>query len=267
MPLLNWLEFTKTNLTVRYRANQEPQRLTIDIKLQGRPNIPPAPTAILALARYINRGMAGSDIFAPGAGAAKHLVRVDPTKAWGPDYHCEIEVASVAPIYLRTIVEELRGAGDQQPIASLSIVGDLGLDDTHLSVDEARCRGWLDDVAAYPRPWPKLSFSFDEKSLGGQGITVRITFAKLLTIEARAELQERILGWNNMVGNYVTPDGKFERFKLGQTMPKYAATKRELTFRIELFERTRGPSRDLLLNMMQRFHEEILPVEHIELKL
>lgn len=130
MPLISFLDFVAHGgLSVLYRASPAPQELTVDIRTAGMPAEGVANWYFQALIDTINAGGAGSAIFSPSQGFAELLAgpRVD-ADALRPDHHAVLRVAGVAPIFLRTFVEELRNAGMQQPVTSLSIVGALPVD-------------------------------------------------------------------------------------------------------------------------------------------
>jgi hypothetical protein len=65
-----------------------------------------------------------------------------------------LRIAGVAPKFMRTVVEELRVAGMDQPVTSMQVVGSLPLDPTAMSVREGQVKAWLDDPTAYLEPWP-----------------------------------------------------------------------------------------------------------------
>jgi hypothetical protein len=265
MPILNWLEFTEKKLAVSYRASAEPQQVDIDLVLNHVAGVPRAWTSISSIVGYINGGMGGSDVFAPSAGQAELLTPFQEKGVRGPKYHYKLRMASAAPIFIRTIVEELRGAGWQEPIKSLKIIGSLPTDASDLSVTETRVRDWLEDPTAYARRWSKLGFAARQEDKGAAGVTFRMVFGKPLTVALKGKLRDRVLSWHNMSDLYVNPAGKFERIKLGQALPRYAFTKREMTVRIERFDRTHEPASALLVNMLQRVHDELIPIGNVEL--
>jgi hypothetical protein len=260
MPLLNVLEFTKKNLAVSYRASEKPQDLHVDVEL-SRPRQTLDLNTIQSLGLDMGSGAAGSDVFPPSAGTADLLAPTGPLPKATKKHRITYRVASIAPIYVRLLVEQLRAIAETEPLAGMQITGDLPLDATPLSVNEATVRKWLDDPAAYPKRWPKLAYRHEVEELDAKGVSARVRFARDVPPAFRKEMQFFFLGWRNIVVNYVSPEGEFIRQKLGPTVPKCAGTKREVTMSIEDFEHTRRPSADLLLNMLQKVHDEKLPIE------
>jgi hypothetical protein len=268
MPLLNALEFARDHLAVSYRASPDQQTLTVHFRLEG-PEVKPTNTSILALCHEIEFGMGGSDVFAPMAGRAPAPPPTFLKDGFvGPnEYRFTLEVASVAPIFLRIFVERMRAVGRDFPLASLSITGALPCDTGPMSVNERNVIGWLDDPLAYPRRWPKVSFPFDIEEGPSKGVSIQISFAGPVKKEARHEIETRLLFWRNLVVGYVSPNGEFVRQQLGPTLPRYAWKKGALGCGIERFDHTRGPSVDVLLNMLERVHAAIIPLQRVVIRI
>jgi hypothetical protein len=266
MPLLNALDFVADRLLVSYRASLEPQNVTLHFELKSAST--GDPITIYTIWDQILLGMAGSDVFAPtsGDGTMPPMSSLKDGRLSPKEYKVVLpDVRGTAPVYLRLVVELLRVVGGNTDIASLDIRGDLPADASPMSVTEREVKKWLDDPTAYPRRWPKLSFPVEEKELAGKGISAHIGFAKPPNNKQKGELETRILGWRNLVVNYVSPDGEFVPQKLGPTVPKVVWKKSEAVASIELFEHTREPAMDVLLNVLERAHHEIGPLTHVKL--
>jgi hypothetical protein len=266
MPLLNALDFAADRLLVSYRASPEPQNVTLHFELKGASN--GQPIAFFAIWSQIHLGMAGSDVFAPTACDATrpHGKFLSQGRVTPKEYKVVLtDVRGVAPIHLRLLIERLRMVGGNTELASLDIRGDLPVDESPLSVSERQVRQWLDDPAAYPRRWPKLSFPVEEKEFTGKGVSAHIGFADAPDDQKKADLEMRVLEWRNAAVNYVSDDGEFVPQKLGPTMPKVVWKKSEAVASIELFEHAREPSMNLLLNVLERAHHEIGPITHVTL--
>jgi hypothetical protein len=219
--------------------------------------------ALQAITTWVNDGQAGSDVFAPAAGKAKFSNQ--PANN-AKEHSFGFEVQGMAPIMMRLVIERLRSVGGDVPLKALEITGDLAPDGTDRSVTEKDAKRWLDDPEAYPKQWSKLTFPFEDEDLDARGISIRLTFAAAPTKEQLTHIRARLLGWTNLVNHYVSPAGEFVPIKMGPTLPKFVEAKRELTAGIELFERTRGPARAVLLNTLQRMHEDVLPIAAALLK-
>jgi hypothetical protein len=262
MPLLNALDFTVgPNFSVRYRASAEPQEVFITAELSSAAYMH-ITNALLTTEQAAEFGVTGSDCFAPALGRAQPLANARD----GRRVTATIEVAGFAPVAVRRLVEELRAIGMTTPIASLEIVGALPLDDSNLSITEHHVRAWLDDTTAYVKQWPHLSFPVVRRDVDTKGVSARVAFAAAPADDRRKNVQTRFLAWRNFVSSYVSPAGTYVPQQLGQTMPKYAWKASEIVMRIPEFERTRGPSADALVNMLQRMHEEVAPIAEVELK-
>jgi hypothetical protein len=267
MPLLNELDFSRDALAVSYRASPDPQKVTIHFRTQ-RPLVIEDSIAVLVLTKMARLGMAGSDLFDPRAG---HSPRPSPkvvkeSRVAPGEYRLTLEMAAVAPIFMRIMVEHLRAVGKTVPLASLSILGELPTDATPMSATERDVKRWLDDAKAYPKRWPTISFPVEIEEPELRGLSVRMSFGGKTDKSVQNELESRLLAWRNMVVNYVSPTGGFVRQQLGPTVPTYAWKKGELSCGIELFEHTRGPSVDILLNMLERVHAEVVPLRHALVK-
>jgi len=266
MPLLNALDFAADRLLVGYRASLEPQNLTVHFTLKAPTG--GATSTFPSLCSYMNTGMAGSDVFAPTAGGVEppspHLMR--DGRIAPDEYKVVLKgVRGVAPIFIRQIVEIMRGVGRVVELSSLDIRGELPTDASDMSVTERGVRQWLEHPLAYPRRWPKPSFVVEEKDFEGRGVSARIAFAEAPDDVQRQELQTRILGWRNLANYYVSPEGKFVSHSLGPTLPKIVFKKTEAVASIEQFHNTRGPAMDILVNVLERAHHEVVPITRVVL--
>jgi hypothetical protein len=267
--VLSDLDFTKNNLRIRYRASAEPQELDVDIRTRGIIPIDFAGVALRRIMDIVTFGAAGSSVFAPSVGAAKVLsgppLAPIGLPSYGPDYHWTLEVAGIAPVTFRTFVEQLRISGGYLvPVESLSLTGSLPLGDTPLSITEQQVKSWLDDPKAYAEEWPAPGFTVLRGDVA-EGATLRILLADEITAELSEALKTICLAWVNVTSEYVSESGDLVRVLPDlKDLPLFGLGKRELSARYRAFPRRRAPSRAVIVNMLERFHQTVAKIVEVE---
>lgn len=266
MPLLRHLDFAARDLHVAYCASLEPQELHIDVKTAGPAAKAEAEARIGTIIANINAGAAGGDVFHPAAGSAALLAGTSghPSNL-GPDYQFRLQVAGVAPLYLRTIVEELRWVGFNQPVSFMSIVGTRPLDSTPLSVQSAAVRAWLDDPSAYLPRWPKPEFDVSDHEAYGASIHVQLLDP--LTLSTELALRDAVMQWVVMTQQYVDGEGREVVRILHHTLPRDGASRTGYRAMCEEFLHTSGPSRAALINILTRYHRTVAPIAMVQIGL
>jgi len=272
MPLLNMMDFAESHLAVRFRASIEPQEVDIYVKTAGRSQERNAGADMAVLASQVRYGVAGGSRFEPARGLWERLSGVAaPDKgpeAFGPEYRWKCRVAAIDPLFLRSVAEGLRSCGwaPDNPVEEMSIVGQLPLDDSDLSVTETQVRAWLDDPTAYVGEWPNPGFPIDHKEATGTGVALRVKLQRAATSEELDWLNGCAHAWVNTLSNYVSEDGKQIRFEFG-LLPRVSRSKLGLSAHYKEFRWTRGPARAVIINTLARYHVTYAPIERVELRL
>jgi hypothetical protein len=267
MPLLPHLEFASRALTVSYRGSLDPQDVTIDVAVLAPPAAPFAHMAMRAVVDAVNAGVAGGDVFSPGAGRAERLAGPwYDADALGANYRWVIEVAGVAPLFVRNMVEELRRAGMNRDVVAMSIVGALPVDATPMSVREAHVRAWLDDAGAYLPAWPSLGVPVTSTPRE-TGAALRLEMAQPISPPVRQALEDLSVNWLNFIRNYVGERGGMVYADPHKTLPSFGQSKTEFRALYEEFLYAKGPARALLVNMLARFHERVARIAAAEIAL
>ncbi len=269
MPLVNRLDFARSNLALAYRASPEPQQLYLDVVARAPPaEVPMAHWCIAQLLDTINSGGAGGAVFSPSQGFARCLTGPQtPAEASTHRYQWTLEIAAVAPRFMRNFVEELRRAGMEQPITAMRIAGALPPDRSPLSVTEHEVRAWLDDPTAYLEAWPTPGFpvTFTETN---EGALLRIELGERITPALRLELERVCVLWINSMRNCAAElGGDVSLIDVGKVLPVFAQTKVELRARYGEFLYLRAPAQAMIVNLLQRFHDEVAPLAALEVVL
>ncbi|XXX80859.1 hypothetical protein WMF30_19065 [Sorangium sp. So ce134] len=259
MPLLPGLEFTQQNLRVAYRASADPQEVTIDVVTAAASRSPVAPVILRKLLDAVQRGSAGGHRFPPAAGAAEIL---DESADRGPSYRWKVRLAAVDPLFLRTMVEELRLSTPGAPTLRMHILGALPLDDSPLSIREDAVKAWLDDPRAYLREWPAPGFPIVDR---GDWAMWRVRLHDRITPDVRRKLDLVALGWFNDVWTYVHDTGQPEEQRADQGLPRCGSGKLEFSAAYHRFYFARRPSRARLVNALTRFHQTVAPIAAAEI--
>lgn len=269
MPLLDDLDFVQNSLSVSYRASQEPQTLSIYVATDHAEEAAYGPRFITTLINVINSGGAGGVHFHPATGLAELLSGPTYPEGEGPQFNWDLRVAGVSPLFVRNIVEALRLSGGlENPTQAMSIRGSLPLDDTELSARETDVKAWLEDPLAYVGEWIDPGFPIKQRESPNAGLRIRL--GKNLNAATEDELKGVCLQWLAATLNYMNEFGEpilDEPDRLARLLPKFGATKRELRAFYEEFTRSRVPSRAVIVNMLARFHAQVLPIEEVELAL
>lgn len=264
MPLVNHLEFTRHALGVAYRASAAPQDLSVVVETAGPAAVPVAPTLMRDIVAAILAGAAGGAEFHPMTGACE-IIQDCPAPA-GPRYAWTLRVAGVTPLFLRVMVEMLRGAGWDQVATSMAIVGSLPLDSSPSSVREPAVRAWLDDPDAYPAAWLEVPFRLLDHSASGASLRVALTAA--VTPEVRGAFELLAVEWLNAVSTYVDADGDYVPLEFdAKVLPAFGRSRTELRAAFQRFRHTRPPARAALVNMLIRFHHAVAPIAEAEIGL
>ncbi|MGK3983610.1 hypothetical protein WME99_11280 [Sorangium sp. So ce136] len=266
MPLLDALDFVKTDLIVRYRGSAEPQELSIDVKLARKAGKERAPQIIRPLIDTIAFGAAGGAEFAPWLGEAELLSGPwDPPESLGPNLSYRLRIAAVSPLFMRSMVENLREVGFRSKVKSMSILGSLAPDASPLSVHEGHVRAWLDDPTAHCSAWPEVPFPLKTRRTD-ETAEFRVVLAKGLTPKLREDLETLSYIWMNSVDDYVDEEGEqVELHRLDQRMPAFGRTKTEFRASFKEFLHVREPSRAVLSNMLVRFHHRVAKIAEAEI--
>jgi hypothetical protein len=266
--LLSHLDFTKDSLWVRYRASAEPQRLDIEIRSAGPVPVEFGRVYLRRVLDIVNFGAAGGPIFDPALGAARLLAGPPEGAAFGPDYRWAIEIAGVAPIALRTFVEQLRSSGGLlQPVTSMALWGSLPPDAGPLSVTESDVRAWLRDPDAYVDSWPSPGFPVRSREVAS-GATLRVELADEITRPIAEALRTLGVAWVNVTSEYVAEWGAHAVITPAwKLLPSFGMGRRELSARYPEFPRRRAPARAAIVNMLARFHRTVAPIVEAEVGL
>lgn len=244
-------------LDVAYRGALESQLVDVQVHTSGPPELPLAPWAVESLVGCINRGLAGGAEFAPHEGqAAVEAAESGPARS-----AFRLVVRGMSPRFVRVIVEHLAASAHPHRVTAISIVGALPTDGSPMSVRETQLAGWLDDADAYPKAFPNPPFRVTTKHIP-RGATLKVTLAGNLEKFA-GELEETFSSWQTAVLTYPS----LAKTGRGVSAPhaQFARTRTELMAKLALFDHTRAPSRDALVNALSRFHTTVAPIASIEL--
>lgn len=266
--MLSHLEFVKESLWVRCRASEQPQVLDVDIRTAGPVPIEFGRVFLRRVLDIVNFGAAGGSVFDPSIGAA-HLLSGPPAgAALGPDYRWSIEIAGIAPIAFRTMVEQLRNStGLLVPVTSMAITGTLPLDASPMSVTEDHVRAWLGKPDALVDEWPTPGFPVVAREVSS-GATLRIELADEITQPIAEALRTIGVAWVNVTSEYVSEWGEPVNVKPAwKLLPSFGMGRRELSARYREFPRRRAASRAAIVNMLARFHRSVAPVAAVEIGL
>ncbi|KYF49764.1 hypothetical protein BE04_24725 [Sorangium cellulosum] len=265
MPIVSNLGFARSDLRVAYRGGVLPQIVGIDVSLSGADPESIAPIVIEGLVDQINAGGAGGAEFPPELGEAQVLsgpMEIDEPEATGPDYHWDLQVRAVSPRFVRNIVESMTSASAVVKVQSMRVTGSLPLDEGPLSVRDAQVRAWLDDPTAYLGAWPELGFPVHHVA-SPRGVTLRVRLAGELTDEHYDSLTRLLDTWGSVVQFYANLGGT----EMGAMQPDahLGRTKREFRAGKLFFDHTYAPTRDVLVNLLSRFHRVEAPIEQVEI--
>ncbi len=267
--MLSHLEFTRDSLLVRYQASAAPQRVDIDVHLAGPVLIDFGSVFLRRVMDIVNFGAAGGSMFAPAAGAARVLEGPPAAPlgvtSFGPAHHWSVEIAGVAPVALRTFVEQLRQCGGfLQPVTSMALVGSLPLGDDEGAITERHVRAWLSDPDAYAEEWPAPGFPVRSRRITS-GATLRIALKDEITPSLSEALRTLCVAWTNVASEYVSEWGELVTIVPEMAaLPSFGMGRRELSARYLQFPRRRAASRAAIVNMLERFHRTAAPIAEVE---
>jgi hypothetical protein len=260
------LAFAPTGLSVAYRASPKPQLVEIVARCVRKPQ-----RKVLAgllfehMARCIAKGAGGGREFAPAQVRFERLggpLEEDDARSVGREWRWKVKVAGLSPRYVRNVVEHLSlcGGGDT-PLESLSVRGELPLDDGPMSVREDDVLGWLTDVRAWPGAWPAPGFAVKDV-VTKAGVAVRVTMAKPITADVTKRMKHELLeAWSAEIALYAARDGT----RGGMSQPSFWTRGATFELRYGQFTYEPGPTRDMLLNMLVWFHERVSPIAEVEM--
>jgi hypothetical protein len=264
MPIVFNLDFVSTGLSVRYRASDAPQLVRLDVSLEQPAFDSAVPVIVNTFVRAIGAGAAGGAVFHPGVGSAKVLSGIDigDDGEEGPDYAYELEIAGASPHFVRCIVDDMCAASGETKLRSLSLTGSLPLDEGPLSVREPQVKAWLDDPAAYPEQWPSPGFLVVAKEVA-RGMSLRVAFADPMTDEVYDTVARAFRSWQHAVHHYVNIPGT----RLGgmDRDAQYGRKKFEFLAATPDFDYTRKPTRDALVNVLVKLHEQVARIAEVEI--
>lgn len=266
--MLSHLDFTKNNLWVRYRASAAPQRLDVNVQTAGPVPIELAPAFLRRVLDLVSFGAAGGSLFDPAIGSARVITGPPEGTALGPDHAWSLEISGVAPLALRTFVEQLRCCGGLvQPVTSMALQGSLPIDGSALSIDEERVRAWLSDPMAYLDEWPEPGFPVLTRKISS-GATLRIELADEITQPLAEALRTIGVAWVNFTSEYVSEAGELVIVRPAwNLLPSFGMGRREISARYKEFPKNRVASRAVIVNMLARFHRLVAPLVEVEIGL
>jgi hypothetical protein len=269
MSLPPYLAFIQDGLSVGYVAAPEPQEMRVELVLAEPHPVAVPPARLHMLVDAINAGAAGGADFAPGAGKAKILSgpapSLDPaTQDHGPAYRWALEVAGVSPLFLPLAVHVLALAGEPVPITRLTLAGARRADYEHPSVGDAQVGAWLRELGAFPGRWPTLPFELRE-DLIARGCAIRVRFDGDATPEVTDRLDEVIGLWGLVVVGCpsLARDGIGKR----SLLDRLGVGRSEYSRYIEEFDYAQEIAGSVLVNMLARFHEDVLPIACVDLRM
>jgi hypothetical protein len=249
------------DVAARYRGSASPQLLDVSFVAGGDLDEGALQAWALQMVDDISFGGAGGDLFHPCVGAAKIVHQ----RAEGRRGELRFEVAGVAPLFLRTLIESL--AMTTGGLASVLVQGAIapvaGDPASALGVDLLR---WLASGHPYLPRWPDPGFRVARGDSGGLALRVRLAAA--FDDATREAILQLIYVWRAQIAFYADEGGLFphdlaQRFEV--LWPYLGLAPRELRAFFQELPHARGPSVALLENMLCRFHAQA-PIDECEIK-
>jgi hypothetical protein len=264
-PLLEGLEFVHEGLFVSYRGSLDAQQLDFAVSLHT-PVLPArAVHAMTLVVDAINLGAAGGAHFPPWAGHAEALDGFRPRRTKTTELAFSINVAGVAPAFLRNVIELLREAGD---IEQLSVNGSLPLDDTELSVQEHVLAGWLADTDAYPEAWLRPGFDVGRGAAPKRGRSlVSVELLGAPQARTKAAFEKLVTTWLGIIATYVGRDGRPVDPAKARPQVTIEASGKHLHVFLDGFPFAPAPAEAILVNMLAGFHARTAKVAKVGLAL
>ncbi len=266
MPLLDRFEFVGMGFDVAYHASRELQLLHLEVTTLDKSSKRAAPIIIKRLMELINAGAASGSAFEPTVGYAERVNGPwDGPDAFGPDFRWTLRVRGVSPLFLRTIIEQLRRCGHDQPVTTMRVFGEEAIAGDDLGVDTEKMLRWLETVDAYVDECRSPGFSVSERGHSETSFSVELGGA---IDEGSADLLKQIaVRWIIATASYVDDDGRpvlRERMEIEKHLPTFEVYGGRFTARFARFLHAARPSRAVLVNMLARAKAEGLPIVSLE---
>jgi hypothetical protein len=173
-------------------------------------------------------------------------------------------VSALSPAYIKNVVKRFALLGNvSNPVLSMRITGSLPLDTSPLSVSEAQVLPWLEDPRAWPAVWSAPPFEVVDHDIAG-GVWLRLLFTDPTSVDTYRAFTSLLYSWCSEVA-YHPPAEEGGDPGVMQVMPQLARNHTTLSARYREFRYLGGPARDLIINMLVRFHHEVCPVSRVEL--
>lgn len=266
MPLLSGFDFLRLGFDVAYRASDEPQLLTIDVTMLDRSTKRSAPMIVKRLIELINAGAACGQMFDPRQSRAERVSGPwDGPDAFGPDFSWGVRVAGVSPLFIRTIVDQLRKCGHEQPVTTMRIRGALPLDGTPASVDRARMLEWL-EKPIYVDETPLRPFTVRFVPSAAVYFVVRRSMASSTVLDDA--LKHLAMRWLIATAAYVDESGRAvvrAKDDLERHLPGFHSDAVEFRAEFREFLHMADPSRAVLVNMLARLALTVAPFSEVEI--
>jgi hypothetical protein len=266
MALNTIVKFAEKNLEVAYRASAEPQSLRIRVELDGKRPDDRAGDHLDSLLFNVSHGIAGGPAFHPAKCAIKLVSgprkKTDKGIA-GPKFDWKLEVAGLAPKYVRSIVQRLAAIGGMVSVVKMEIEGSLAADKTESTVTTAIVKKWLADPTAFVDAWPEPGFEIKE-SKAKKAAAVRVVLAATISADQKTELDALREAFDREHMLYRTAKDELANI-YGDVKTAYQGA--EMKFGYDKFQAAGGPPRNALINLVARFHEKVAKVSMLELSL
>lgn len=252
---------------VAFREADEPQRLDLQVRYAGAPELPRPPWAAQTIAEAIAAGAACGATLEPTR--AMGAIVAGPTGLGAPregelasTYAWTLEVAGLSTCWLPAIVEQLVAAGLPHETELVSIVGERPLDRTPKSARSpeviAALRAPLRRVGAFAN----RGFTVERRPVA-RGMSVRARLRTEVTKEIAAAFAEALSAWQGAVLTYPNLALAGRGFMDPQLV--FGRTRAELMARATLFDLAPAPAADALINVMARFHAAVAELESLEI--
>lgn len=267
MPLLEGFDFLRLGFDVSYRASDEPQTLRIDVTTIDKSTKRSAPIIVKRLIELVNAGAASGALFSPDASFAERLSGPwDGPDAFGPDFSWVLRVKAVSPLFLRTMVDQLRKCGHDQAVTTMRIKGELAPDGSAHSVDAARMRAWLDDPDAYVDEWPNPGFEVVAKE--SEHTYVAVTMAAPIEPPFEEALKHTAMRWLIAAAAYVDDDGRAimrTKESLERHLPAFDTNGDCFVASFEEFRHRFMPARAIIVNMLAKMSAQGAAIKRVEI--
>lgn len=254
MPLLEGFDFLRLGFDVAYRASADPQLVRIDVTTIDKSTRRSAPIIVKRLIELVNAGAASGSAFAPEASFAERVSGPwDGPDAFGPDFSWTLRLKAVSPLFLRTVVDQLRKCGHDQPVTTMRIKGEIAPDKSALSVDGQRMRAWLDDPNAYVDE--HTTTGFETIARVGDHTAFTLTMQEPIAESFEDALKHTAMRWLIATAAYVDDEGRAivrTKENLERHLPAFRTEGVRFTASFEEFRHRFAPSRAVLVNMVAK---------------